>query len=975
MNKHRWVETLEYLALVGSGVGTVASVLYQQAAFASTPLSVALVLNLVNRRRLDGQVNDEVVAALDRLNQGIEQEVQARYAMQQQVLAMPRPDEFAVALESATQGVMTQAQQAINQVEATLHDRLTALEKQTIPSIQQDVLCVQEQVPALQASLMDVNTHLLDMVSNDRMNHVESSLGKIVAMLDEHQSSLQDLATKPATEIATLQEQLRALQQCFVNLPDGQALEQDIALLREEMDSLLKASLPPLSRQELSNALMEIAALRQAQQSLQSAQQPLAEAIIMVQDQINMVQDQVNMLAQAVDDRATAQIVETLHQELDQLSSRCDELHGQIHALLARTEGMPISGHDDVQAAIAAQVAGVQQDLTQRLEQLQTTIATLQTDVLVLQASAQSPNPQNDYHNDYHSEQHLDIGSSLKAVDVLLSSQPIDAVEGAGESVQTAAIVAASATTPQLNGSNASSGVPLSSDIGPDITTVTLPVLTPTHHHPQRQHHMITALATAQERVVISGNWFGSQGFDERLCRQVQTALNRGIIIEIDCVGLIDADRLDLPKRIHHQHHPVQPHHELVTGFHRLLELQHIYPQHLILKALGLQDWFIVCDRCYAVLPTLNYPQRPDESDESHQMPISNPTVVHSLLAQFEQPLVGLVTARAYSMRAAVHYELGDYDRALMDYADALQLNPYDAITYNNRGVIYYDLGDMRRAIADFDQALAIDTHHATIYANRGTVRAELGDHQGAIADYTCAIEQHPTDNITYNHRGLLRSRLGDRQGAIADYTVAIQLRPNDDVAYFNRGAARASLGDYEGAIADYSQAIRINPYFANAHNNRGFAQQKLGNWEAAIADFTQAIRISPNFTNAYNNRGITRSKLGDFQGAIADFDHVIRINPDFANAYNNRGTVLSKLGDIMGAITDFNQALAINPEFANAYSNRGLAYAELGNIDAAIDDVMKASRLFARQGDETSSQQALQKLKMLNQLKSGAGL
>ncbi|MCS6813874.1 MAG: tetratricopeptide repeat protein, partial [Cyanobacteria bacterium] len=674
------------------------------------------------------------------------------------------------------------------------------------------------------------------------------------------------------------------------------------------------------------------------------------------------------MLAQAVDDRVTGQMIETLHQELGQLSSRCDGLHDQIQALTARTE-VPTPSNDEVQAAIAAQVVSVQQDLTQRLEHLQATIATLQTDVSALRALVQSSDSQ----SDNYTEQPLDTEDSLKEADVLLSVQPIRSVEGAGEPVQTATIVAVGTTTPQLSGSRGSR-VPLSTDASQDVATITVPVLAPTHRHPQRQHHMIAALTAAQERVVVAGNWFGSQGFDERLCRQVQAALNRGIIIELDCVGLINADQLAIPKRIHH-HHLVQPHHELVTGLHRLLELQRVYPQNLMLRALGLQDWFIVCDRQYAVLPTPSHLQHPNGSDESHQVQISDPAVVHSLLAQFEQPLADLVTARAYSMRAAVHYELGDHDRALADYADALQLNPYDAVTYNNRGVIYYDLGDMRRALADFDQALTLDAHNAEIYANRGTVRAELGDRRGAIADYTCALERHPTDHITYNHRGLLRSRLGDRQGAIADYTAAIHLRPNDDVAYFNRGAARASLGDYEGAIADYSQAIRINPYFANAYNNRGFAQQKLGDWDAAIADFTQAIRISPNFVNAYNNRGITRSKLGDFQGAIADFDHVIRINPDFANAYNNRGTVLSKLGDMTGAIADFNRAVDINPDFANAYNNRGLAYAELGTIDAAIDDLMKASRLFARQGDETSSQQALQKLKMLNQIKSGAGL
>ncbi len=994
MNKYRWTEGLEYLSLIGSGVGVVASVVYQQAALASTPLSLALVLNLINRRRLDQQLNQGFAPTLDRLDQEMTQEIEALQSLQQQVLTMPQPDQFASALDTAERSIVQQTQELVSQAEAAIHDRLAALEAIDVSYIQQEITHLQNHCATLQTSLLDVNLNVAELTASDRIAHLEATLVKVVAMLDQHQRSLQDLATTPPAELITIQEQVHNLQQRLNDIPtpfDGQELEQEIAILREEMDSILKASLPSLSRQDFAATVAEITNLRHSQSDLQDSIVPLSNAIATLQAQLDN-------LTQEFATRPDSSAIEALRQGLIKLFHRCEEMRQQVNAL--KTIAPAADWQTELQAAIVAHTATLQQDLEQEFATIQATITAIQSKMAEIQANSDEQVPVQ------VEILHRRLESLANEVNAL-QAQPSGLVEfglPSSNLPNTTAIVPLSATPPLGNGSTIAPATGDRPLLVAQLAPLPQPELQQLDTLPQSQQHLIAALATAQERVVIAGNWFGQPGLDDRLRRRLRSALNRGVCIDLDCVALVKANDLRFPRRIHHQGNTTQPHSGAVRVLHDLLDLQGTYPDQLNLKALGLQEWFLICDRSYAIVPAPVSPQTWADAaslDESpvpyrsllqfsnptprHQPSIlvdvtatdveadhirsTDPTLIQALLAQFDYPGSDLATASAYFTRAAIHYELGESDVAVTDYADALQLNPHDALAYNNRGLIYYELGDVRRAIADFDQALTVDPENAIVYANRGTVRAEIGDRHGAIADYTNALEQCPTDDITYNNRGLLRSRLGDRQGAIADYTAAVHLKPNDDIAYFNRGAARASLGDYEGALVDYGQAIRINPYFANAHNNRGFAQQKLGNRTAALADFTQAIRINPNFANAYNNRGITRSKLGDFQGAIADFDHVIRINPEFANAYNNRGTVRSKLGDLTGALADFDQAIAINPEFANAYNNRGLAHADMGNVSAAGDDLLKAARLFANQGDEPSSQQALQKLKLLSGL------
>ncbi|HAJ62670.1 MAG TPA: hypothetical protein DCP31_28375, partial [Cyanobacteria bacterium UBA8543] len=59
-----------------------------------------------------------------------------------------------------------------------------------------------------------------------------------------------------------------------------------------------------------------------------------------------------------------------------------------------------------------------------------------------------------------------------------------------------------------------------------------------------------------------------------------------------------------------------------------------------------------------------------------------------------------------YFYRANAYYYKGKKDRAILDYNQALKLNPCHALAYNNRGAAYADKGENDRAILDYNQAL-----------------------------------------------------------------------------------------------------------------------------------------------------------------------------------------------------------------------------------------------------------------------------
>lgn len=302
--------------------------------------------------------------------------------------------------------------------------------------------------------------------------------------------------------------------------------------------------------------------------------------------------------------------------------------------------------------------------------------------------------------------------------------------------------------------------------------------------------------------------------------------------------------------------------------------------------------------------------------------------------------------AHAHNNRGFAYIGLGDYQHAIQDCDQAIQLDPKDTEAYNNRGIAYINMGQFQRAIQDFDQAIQINPQDTAAYNSRGVTYVYLGQYQRAIQDFEQAIQVNPQFAAAYNSRGFAYADLGQYQRAIQDYDQAIRIDPQYVVAFNNRGHIYDKLGQYQRAIQDYDQVIQMNPQYPDAYSNRGAAYYKLGQYQRAIKDFDQAIQIDPKNANAYNNRGFAYTSLGQYQRAIQDYDHAIQIDPQLTAAYNNRGLAYVYLGQDQRAIQDYDQVIRIDPKAALTYRNRGLAYQRLGNTILAAADFAKYKEL-----------------------------
>ena len=152
--------------------------------------------------------------------------------------------------------------------------------------------------------------------------------------------------------------------------------------------------------------------------------------------------------------------------------------------------------------------------------------------------------------------------------------------------------------------------------------------------------------------------------------------------------------------------------------------------------------------------------------------------------------------------------------------------------------------GDFDRAMQDLDQGVQLDPKNAVAYRNRGVAYESKGDHDRAIQDYNQAVRLDPKDALAYMARGRAYKSKGDYDRAIQDYDQAIQLDPKNIAPYLDRSDAYESKGDHDRAIEDYGQALQLDPMNADAHSRRGRAYFYQGNFKAAVVAFSRANEL-----------------------------------------------------------------------------------------------------------------------------------
>lgn len=103
----------------------------------------------------------------------------------------------------------------------------------------------------------------------------------------------------------------------------------------------------------------------------------------------------------------------------------------------------------------------------------------------------------------------------------------------------------------------------------------------------------------------------------------------------------------------------------------------------------------------------------------------------------------------------------------------ALEIYYNQADIISARGEAFFKLGNKNKAMQNFNEAVTLEPLNPYRYSARAYVKDSMGDLNGAITDYKKAIELDPEDAVAMNNLGLLEEKLGYGDSAYANYRKA----------------------------------------------------------------------------------------------------------------------------------------------------------------------------------------------------------
>jgi tetratricopeptide (TPR) repeat protein len=133
---------------------------------------------------------------------------------------------------------------------------------------------------------------------------------------------------------------------------------------------------------------------------------------------------------------------------------------------------------------------------------------------------------------------------------------------------------------------------------------------------------------------------------------------------------------------------------------------------------------------------------------------------------------------------------------------------------YNNRGFWYADIGQPDRAIQDYDQAIRIEPKGYEAYSNRGSSYSILGQEDLAIEGFDQAIRIGNLSAVAYNELAWLlatntSASVRNGRGAVKLAKKAVELDGRPEIRD-SLAAAYAEDGQFSKAVAEQESAIQM---------------------------------------------------------------------------------------------------------------------------------------------------------------------
>jgi tetratricopeptide (TPR) repeat protein len=222
------------------------------------------------------------------------------------------------------------------------------------------------------------------------------------------------------------------------------------------------------------------------------------------------------------------------------------------------------------------------------------------------------------------------------------------------------------------------------------------------------------------------------------------------------------------------------------------------------------------------------------------------------------------------------------YDKAILNYEAALQLDETNYEAIKNLGVAYSAVGNRTQALRFFEQALKLNPLDPENLNNLGAHYSEEGDYQKSIDFFHKALEIDSLDPVTLTNLGQEYARIGRVGKALPLLRLADSINPRNAATLYVIGNCYAEMNVYDSAEVYYLNTVRHGGTGGQLHYFLGVVQERMGKPEAAEESFRKALEYQPDYRDCLQALGVMYLTSDRFALAAEQFGRAVAVDSSF---------------------------------------------------------------------------------------------
>ncbi len=217
--------------------------------------------------------------------------------------------------------------------------------------------------------------------------------------------------------------------------------------------------------------------------------------------------------------------------------------------------------------------------------------------------------------------------------------------------------------------------------------------------------------------------------------------------------------------------------------------------------------------------------------------------------------------------------------------------------------------GDFDTAVRDMEQALELNPNYATAHHWYADLLMRMGRIEEALEHSRRALELDPLSPAINAEHGEGLAKAGRYNDAVEQLRHTLQLSPGFSNARVLLAEVLQQTWHWEEAERELKRAVELDPTFARARTQYGMHLVITDRPEEGLAEMRRAVELAPGSPHTTHSLALVLLFLGDLRGAREMAERTLSVNPGYPQGRIAMGLVHAAEGDYDAALAELRVA------------------------------------------------------------------